>query len=77
MEKEPPILVELCALIALLAAIAIPSVMKVARRFKRAQQWQEEDGHDRAARREFEWYWNSDPERKSRESAPRHHQVGN
>lgn len=73
MEQQPPTLVELCASIALLAVIVIPSLVKVSRVFKRSQQWQAENGHDRAERREFEWYWNSDPEKKPRELAPRHH----
>jgi hypothetical protein len=41
----------------LMAVIAVPSVMKVARLFQRSHQRQEEDGHDRAERREYEWYW--------------------
>ena len=52
--KHPTILL---AATGLLAFIAIP-VMKVAQRFKRAQQWQVENGHDRAERREHDWYWN-------------------
>jgi hypothetical protein len=67
MEHQPPILVLLCASIALMAVIAIPSVMKVARLFKNSQQWEAENGYDRAERREFNWYRNSDPE-KSRET---------
>jgi hypothetical protein len=67
MEQEPSILVELCASIALLAVIAIPSLMKVSRLFKDSQHWEEKNGYDRAERREFNWYRNSDPE-KSREN---------
>jgi hypothetical protein len=47
----------LLACTGLMTVITIPSVLKVARLFKRSQQWQEEDGHDRAERREYEWYW--------------------
>jgi len=57
MEQDPPTLLLLCAAIALMAVIAIPSLMKAARRFKSSQQWQAENGHDRAERREYEWYW--------------------
>jgi hypothetical protein len=54
MEQNPPILNQLCALIALMAAIAIPSLVVISRAFKRSQQWQAEVGHDRAARRDYE-----------------------
>jgi hypothetical protein len=47
----------LLAATGLMAVIAIPSLMKVVRLFKRSQQGREEDGHDRAERREYEWYW--------------------
>jgi hypothetical protein len=56
----------LLAATGLMAVIAIPSLMKVARLFKRSKQWQEEDGHDRAERREYEWYWS----RKKTENFP-------
>jgi hypothetical protein len=63
-----PRVVMFCAAMALLAAFAvfIGEVVGAAKRFKRSQEWHAEDGHDRAERRELEWYWNSDPEKKSR-----------
>ena len=60
-----------CVWIALAAVIVIPSLVKAARLFKSAQQWQAENGHDRAERREYYWYWNSDPEKTPRELTPR------
>ena len=60
---ETPVL--LCAAIVLLVLLAAP-IEDIAERFKRSQSWEEKNGHDRAARREEEWYWQTDSE-KSRE----------
>jgi hypothetical protein len=53
------------------AIIAIPGLVKFSRALKRSQQWKQENGHERAERREYDWYWNSDPEKKPRELTPR------
>jgi hypothetical protein len=71
LHMETPIPVLICAWIALVAIIAIPGLVKFSRAFKRSQQWKTENGHDRAERREYDWYWNSDPEKTPRELTPR------
>jgi hypothetical protein len=69
--ETPTTLMLFCAWVALAAIIVIPSLVKVSRAFKRSQLWQKENGHDRAERRKYDWYWNSDPEKKPRELTPR------
>jgi hypothetical protein len=65
METPTPVL--MCAWIVLVAILAIPGLVYFSRAFKRSQQWQVENGNDRAERREYDWYRNSDPEKKTRE----------
>jgi hypothetical protein len=65
------------AAVALLAVVAIPSVIMVARLFKSSQQCETENGHDRAERREFDWYWKSDPEKKSATLQTGAHEISN
>ena len=52
-----------CAVVGILAVIAVPSLIEVHRLSKRARKLSQY-GHDRAARREFDWYWESAPETK-------------
>jgi hypothetical protein len=54
LNMEAPIL--LFAAVVLVTVIAIP-FKNVVRLFKHRQSWEEENGHDRAERREYEWYW--------------------
>jgi hypothetical protein len=44
----------------LLTLITIPSVGRIANKFKRMQQWNLETRHDRAGERELKWYWRLD-----------------
>jgi len=59
----------LCAAIALLVVIAAP-FENIAGLLRRSRSWNEENGHDRAERRELNWYWQTDSE-KSRDLAAR------
>lgn len=65
-------LIPFCAAIALLVVIAVP-FKNVAKLLKHNRQLDAENGHDRAERREFAWYWESDPEKKPREVEARGH----
>jgi len=72
MDMESPAVMLISGLIALLAAVAIPSLVKFSTAFKRSQQWRQENAQDRAGCRENDWYPQSDSE-KSRKLASRRH----
>jgi hypothetical protein len=59
----------LCAALALLVVIAVP-FENIARLLRRSRSWDEENGHDRAERRELDWYGQTDLQ-KSRDLASR------
>jgi hypothetical protein len=56
LDMDAPTSMLICALIALLAAIVVPSLVKFATAFKRSQQWHKENAQDRAKRREYDRY---------------------
>lgn len=62
-----------CAGVALVLVFAVfaSQVVEVGKRFKRSQQLQAEGGGETAGQREFDWYWNSDPERRPGKFHPR------
>jgi len=48
----------------LTAFIVIPAICRIAQLLKRSEEWQPENGHDRAEHPEYEWYWNRRHEKR-------------